>query len=98
MLEILTLAVLAVIVLILILVFKLLKHFFKIFALVVLVLIIISTVASYFIYQDVMDLKENFDKNDNLFILHQNDKLFTGLSLKFDELLSGLAVFIYRGC
>ncbi|MDP7610163.1 MAG: hypothetical protein QGH19_00145 [Candidatus Woesearchaeota archaeon] len=45
-------------------------------------MIIIMLILSFFIYKDVMDMKDNFGKNSNLLLLEDNDKALTGFVMQ----------------
>tara|TARA_Y100000310_G_C20553718_1_gene749449 strand:- start:465 stop:1118 length:654 start_codon:yes stop_codon:yes gene_type:complete len=60
----------------------LIKKLLKIYFLLNLSMIVIILIFSFFIYNDVMDMKENFSKSSNLLLLEDNGKALAGFVMQ----------------
>lgn len=65
-----------------VLIFSIIKNLFKAVFLSLFVISLAFGIGAYFIYQDIIDIKENFNSQDKLLILVENEKVLTGVSIK----------------
>ncbi len=66
--------------------YKVFKTILKYFLAVTLLIVIVIGIVGYMTYRDIADLRENLMKEDNLFILQNNNQVLAGFSMNIDDL------------
>ncbi len=67
-------------------VFKILKLVLKVLSIFFLIIVVVSGILGFFVYDDVMDLKQGLSEQDNLLILQKDNQIFTGIKANFGQL------------